>query len=130
MPVTFEEFCSAFIDWQVDPAPRSVKGSQADWCKARGLHEASVRRWKRDPRFKDALQARLDELNVSPDRIQQVVDAMFVQATEGNTKAAELYLRFVERLQPPKVVVERSAAELSDEELAAALESVKLRSVS
>lgn len=128
--MTFEEFCTAFIDWYVDPAPKTVKGSQAQWCKERGLQESSVRRWKRDPRFKDALQARLDELNISPDRIQEVVDAMFKQATEGNTKAAELYLRFVERLQPPKVVVERSAAELSDEELAAALESVKLRSVS
>lgn len=128
--MTFDEFCAAFIDWQVDPAPKSVKGSQAQWCKTHGVQESSVRRWKRDPRFKDALQSRLDELNISPDRIQEVVDAMFQQATEGNTKAAELYLRFVERLQPPRVVVEKAAAELSDEELAAALESVKLRSVS
>lgn len=120
----------AFIEWMVDPSPKSVKGSQAQWCRSRKIDESNPRKWRRSRPFREALQARLDELNVAPDRIQEVVNALFVQATEGNTKAAELYLRFVERLQPPKVVVERSAAELSDEELAAALESVKLRSVS
>lgn len=120
----------AFIEWCVDPSPKSVKGSQAQWCRERGIDLSNPRKWRRNAAFKDALQARLDELNVSPERIQEVVDAMFREATEGNTKAAELYLRFVERLQPPRVVVEKVASELSDEELAAALESVKLRSVS
>lgn len=120
----------AFLEWMVDPSPKSVKGSQAQWCRDHGLDESNPRIWKRQPKFQEALRARLDELNVSPDRIQEVVDAMFKQATEGNTKAAELYLRFVERLQPPRVVVEKSASDLSDEELVAALESVKLRSVS
>ena len=120
----------AFIEWLVDPSPKSVKGSQAEFCRGRGIDISNPRKWKRSKPFRDALQARLDELNVAPDRIQEVVNALFVQATEGNTKAAELYLRYVERLQPQKVVVQRDAAELSDEELAAALESVKLRSVS
>ena len=77
--------------------------------------------------LKDAplAEQRLAELNVSPDRIQAVVDALWAAASRGDTKAASLYLQYVDRLQPKRVVIEDArVASLSDDELRAELDAL------
>jgi ribosome-binding protein aMBF1 (putative translation factor) len=123
----------AFLEWLVDPAPASPqgKGSQNDLAVKLGVSRACLSKWKSDIFFKEAWEKRLAELNVSPDRIQKVVEAMYRNAIGGDVKSANLYLQYVDRFTPTKrtVVEDRSTQDLSDEELAAALEEnvVQLR---
>ena len=89
-----------YIEWLCDPERR---GSKVGWARDHGVAE----------------------LNISPDRIQMVVDALHRAAAGGDTKAAQLYLQYVDRLQPKRVVIEDArVASLSDEELAAELQSL------
>lgn len=109
---------AAFIEWLVDP---NRQGTQAEWAAARGHVPKTVSTWKKDPRFRAAWDARLRSLNIEPDRIQGVIDAVYAKALEGDTKAASLYLQYIERFTPKSVNVieDRSARDMSDEELEA-----------
>lgn len=111
-----------YIEWLCDPERR---GSKVGWARDHGVAESTVYKWSKDRWFKAAYEQRLAELNISPDRIQMVVDALHRAAAGGDTKAAQLYLQYVDRLQPKRVVIEDArVASLSDEELAAELQSL------
>ena len=111
-----------FLEWLVDPSPD--KGTQKDWVQSRGYHEDAAIRWKRHPLFKAAMEKRYAELNISPDRVQAVMDSLWKQAVNGNTRAAELYLRVVEKHKAPvNLDAEKGIEELSDEELFALVDS-------
>lgn len=111
-----------YIEWLCDP---EREGSKAQWAKDRGLSPRTLYSWVSDRWFKAAYEQRLAELNVSPDRIQAVVESLWKQAKGGDTKAASLYLQYVDRLQPKRVVIEDArVAALSDDELTAELQSL------
>jgi hypothetical protein len=97
------------------------QGSQRDLAADLGIHEATISKWKKDYLFRRAWDKRLADLNVSPDRIQRVIDSIYNAACKEDMKAAELYLKFVDRFTP-KVQVQgaedRSVKEMSDDELA------------
>lgn len=111
-----------FIEWLIDPGHM---GTQEEWAKAHGVAPATVSGWKKNPEFKANLNRRLAEMNVDSLRIQAVVNAMWDRAATGDVKAAELYLRYIEKLQPSRPVLEddTDVTKLSDEELLAALQS-------
>lgn len=112
---------AAFIEWLVDP---QREGSQADFARANNVVPKTLSRWKRDPAFREAWDQRCVELNVDPGRLQEVIDALHRKAIEGDSRAANLYLQYVDRFTPKRVVIEeRSAKDLTDDELAEALES-------
>lgn len=106
------------IEWLVDPERH---GSQRDLAARLGIHEATISKWKKDYLFRRAWDKRLADLNVAPDRIQRVIDSIYNAACKEDMKAAELYLKFVDRFTP-KVQVQgaedKKVAEMSDEELA------------
>lgn len=113
------------LDWLLSGAER-VPEFQYQWAEQEGLAEASVRRIKRDPRFIKEWDRRAAELNVSPERVQGVVDALWVKAAAGDVKAAGLYLQYTEKFTPKRRVVvddEREVAGLSDAELVSELEA-------
>lgn len=111
-----------YIEWLCDP---QRQGSKKEWARDHGFAESTIFRWQNDRWFKQAYEQRLAELNVSPDRIQAVVDALWAAASRGDTKAASLYLQYVDRLQPKRVVIEDArVAGLSDEELRAELDAL------
>ena len=121
--VVLPERWDQLLDWLVDP---SREGTQKECAERLGYTPQHIPHIKRDPLFRAAMEKRLDELNIRPDRVQEVVESLFKQAKQGSTKAAELYLRYVEKLAPPKVVVEdHRASEMSQDELLAALEAAK-----
>ena len=69
---------------------------------------------------------RAAELNVHPERTQRVIDALFASAAGGDTKAAALYLQYVDKFTPKRRVViddERDALLLSDGDLVAEIEA-------
>jgi len=111
-----------YIEWLCDP---QRQGSKKEWARDHGFAESTIFRWQNDRWFKAAYEQRLAELNVSPDRIQAVVDALWAAASRGDTKAASLYLQYVDRLQPKRVVIEDArVASLSDDELRAELDAL------
>lgn len=110
-----------FLDWLLT-FPRA--GTQAEWARENNVDERGVRRWKADPRFKREWDARAQELNLSPERVQAVLDNLYEIASVGNgaaaVKAGALYLEYVGKFMPArKIVVEGDDLEsLSNEDLA------------
>jgi hypothetical protein len=83
-------------------------------------------RIKRDHRFIKEWDSRAAELNINPERVQSVIDSLWRRAADGDVKAANLYLQYIEKFTPKRKVVvddERDIAGFSDEELASALEA-------
>lgn len=114
-----------FLDWLL-LGPDRQPLTQREWAQEHELHEDSLRRWKRDPRFIREWDRRASEVNVSPERVQGVVDALWARAAEGDVKAAGLYLQYVDKFTPKRRVVvddDRDASGLSDVELADELEA-------
>lgn len=109
----------AFLEWLTDP---ERAGSQNGFAANLGVDSGTLSKWKKDPWFRDAWNQRLAELNVSPERTQNVVDAAYKLAIRGDVQAMKLYLQLIERISPDNTVVikDRRAAELSDADLAVA----------
>ena len=108
-----------FMEWLLDP---NRVGSEAQWCKDNDRSVSSKERWKKNIHWRKEFERRAAELNVSPMKIQQVVEALHQNAARGDVRSAELYLRYADRLKPQQVVlVDRGVADLSDEELDARL---------
>jgi len=114
--------------------PEREPQTQRQWAQRNGVHEDSLRRIKRDHRFVREWDRRAAELNINPERVQSVIDALWQQAAGGDVKAASLYLQYIDKFTPKRKMVlddERDVAGYSDEELASALEAevVHLRMV-
>jgi len=110
----------AFLEWKLQ-GPDRDPGFQYEWARENGVHEDSVRRWKRDPRFIKEWDRRCAELNIHPERTQGVIDSLHAAAVGGSVQAASLYLQYIEKFTPKRRVVvddEREVAGLSDGELA------------
>ena len=113
-----------FLEWLL-LGPDRQPVTQREWAAERGVHEDSLRRWKRDPRFTREWDRRAAELNIHPERTQSVIDALHAAAVGGSVQAASLYLQYIEKFTPKRrlVVDEREASGLSDGELADELEA-------
>jgi hypothetical protein len=113
---------SEFIDWLVDPV--RVPATQKEWAVLNGVSPDTISRWKRHPDFVREWEGRARQLNVGVERTQAVVNALFGAATSGDTKAASLYLQYIDKFTPKhRVVVEDGEVSgLSDAELLAELE--------
>ena len=108
------------LDWLLQGPDRDPK-HQYEWAAENGVHEDSVRRIKRDPRFAKEWDRRVAELNIHPERTQSVIDALHQQAVGGSVQAASLYLQYIEKFTPKRRVLvddDREASGLSDGELA------------
>lgn len=117
-----------YVEWLIDPAPASVKGTKAQWARDHGVASSTLRLWQKHPAFRKEMEARAEDLNLDPERIQKVVDAIYRAATDEqrpDVNAAKLYLQYVERFIPKQIVVneDRTFQGLSDEELAAEVEA-------
>lgn len=109
-----------FVEWLLMPKWERAddEKSQNMWAAKHGLAPVTVSHWKKDTRVKKAIETRCDELNLSTDRVQEVINAVFKAATEGDMKAATLYLQHADRLAPKRLVIEdRTLASMSDDEL-------------
>ena len=112
-----------FLDWYCDP--RREAGDTLDvWATPNNVARVTVSRWLEDPRVVAVLDHRFEILNGRPERVQQVIRAVHDRAVQtGDVRAAELYLRYVDKLKPARVIHEdRRVNDLSDEELRRELE--------
>ena len=120
MPKLWQDLLEWFLK-----GPDRVPTTQKEWASEHGVHEDSLRRWKRDPRFTREWDRRAAELNIHPERTQSVIDSLHAQAVGGSVQAASLYLQYVEKFTPKRRVLvdDREASGLSDVELADELEA-------
>ena len=115
----------AFLEWLLQ-GPERVPYTQREWARQNDIHEDSLRRIKRDPRFVKEWDRRAAELNINPERVQSVIDALWQRAADGDVKAASLYLQYIDKFTPKRKVAvaeDRDVAALSDIELADELEA-------
>lgn len=114
---------SEFLDWLL--ADIKSPTSQAAWCLENDVHERTVQVWKRDVRFRREWERRAAEKNIDPDRIQDMVETLYMAGKNGDVKSAQAYLQYVERFLPPptKPVSDGEITGMTDEELEAAWES-------
>jgi hypothetical protein len=116
---------SEFLDWLL--ADTRVPPTQRQWAEThhgpdgKPLNEQTVGRWKRDPRFVKQWELRSTEKNVSIERVQTIMDQLYAKAAGGDMKAIELYMKWVERVSPPKQAsrVPDDLESISDADLAA-----------
>lgn len=123
------EHVSHFIDWLLTPEWERPEGckSQAEYQRTMGVSPSSITGWKRKASVKRAIQARADELNLSTEKIQEVIASVHRAAVRGDVKAAALYLQHADKLAPKRIVIEdKTIAGLSDEELHERLEAAGL----
>lgn len=123
----------AFVNWICTPKwerPEDQRTS-AGFARVHDVHPDSLKRWKRDPRFKAELDKALMELNISAERTQALIDQLWMQGMNGSEKAIGMYLQYVGQFMPTRKVIheERHVVDLSDEELAREMEAeaIKLR---
>lgn len=113
------------LDWLLRGPDRRPR-TQREWASENDIHEDSLRRIKRDHRFIKEWDRKAAELNINPERVQSVIDSLWLRASEGDVKAASLYLQYIEKFTPRRKLViddERDIASFTDEELASALEA-------
>ena len=122
---TMPEAWRDLLEWLLRGPEREPR-TQREWATANEIHEDSIRRIKRDARFIKEWDRRAAELNINPERVQSVIDSLWQRASDGDVKAASLYLQYIDKFTPKRRVVvddDRDTAGLSDEELASALEA-------
>jgi hypothetical protein len=113
-----EQYLAALIE--IDP---KLKINKTGWAQDHGVARQTIVGWEQEPEFRAAIDERLRKMNVDPLRIQRVLNAMFKQAEAGNVKAAELILRYADRLSPPKLIPEdTSIQQMSTDDLIAAID--------
>lgn len=105
----------AYVEWRSNP---HREGDKKEWAEANGISRTTIYNWEKAPWFRDALERRNADLNIAPDRIQEILDRLWREAKDGDTQAAKLYFAEIERIRPPAPTQEdRSIASLTDEEL-------------
>lgn len=110
-----------FAHWLILPSwergPEDPK-NQAEFSRAHGIQQTDLSRIKKHDRFREYMQKQSDNFNLSPERIQEVMNAIFGAAKGGDMKAATLYLQHADKLAPRRVeIVDNRLEKISDEEL-------------
>lgn len=117
----------AFLEWLVTPKGLRDPETQDAWGRANQVGGTTLRAWKKDLVFRAAWDARLAELQVDPEKIDEVMTALFRKATAGDTKAISMYLEVADRYRPQvDINVKREPSpltELDDDALEALLAS-------
>lgn len=108
-----------YLAWLCTAPSERDPASKEAYATHIGVNVTTLRRWEKKEVFRKAWQARVDEVQGSPERSQRLLDTLYAKALEGDIKAAQLYLQATNRMAPPTMTVktERATAELSDAEL-------------
>lgn len=116
LPEQVEEF----IDWLCNPDNRPWNCAQYE--RDHNLPVRTTQFWKKHPRVRPEIEKRANDLNMSPERAQAVMNAIFAAAVGGDMKAATLYLQHIDKLKPRKIIIQDERIEsLTDEQLQALL---------
>lgn len=108
-----------YVEWLV--LPESLRGdikTKADWAREKGFNRKTLNDWENDDRVRWLIRDRADALNMSPERIQEAMNALYRKATSGDVQALKLYLDHVDKIMPREKAAEAGFEDMSDEDLA------------
>jgi len=108
-----------YLNWLCTAPSERQPASKEAYAASLGVNVTTLRRWEKKEVFRKKWQAKVDEVQGSPERSQRLLDTLYAKALEGDIKAAQLYLQATNRMAPPTVNVktDKVTAELSDTEL-------------
>jgi len=108
-----------YLDWLCTPPMERVPNSKNRMAVELDVDVKTLRRWEKKAAFREQWQARVDDIQGSPERTQGVLDVLYAKAIEGDTKSAQLYLQATNRMAPPTIEVrnDRKTSDLTDTEL-------------
>jgi len=113
---------SLFLDWLLTPEGEREHRSMKAWADAHHVNVRTLSEWKKDRRFRSEWERRADAMNLSVDRIQNVMNTIYQAAANGDVQAAKLYLQEVQKVRPPKLQEEDAElSSMSDDDLDALL---------
>lgn len=117
---------SDFIDWLVSPEKDC---SQTEWCRQRDINPTTATGWKKLGYFRKVWQERHESLVGSPERVQNILDALYSSARNGDVPAAKTYLSWVDRSAPPRKPQAEAGTvrDMTDEELEGHLRALQER---
>lgn len=116
-----------FIEWLCTPKRHRDPATQQEFAEQHGLDPNILTRWKQDREFLAAWEVQYLSTIGSPERKQDILDVMLRTATDPDdprhVQAGKTYMELVEGVKPQRleVTVDRPAAELSDDQLDAAI---------
>lgn len=119
-----------FIEWLCTPKRYRDPETQDAFAEQHSLNPNTLSQWKRDREFLAAWEAHYLATIGSPERKQNILDAMYDTASDRDdprhVSAGKTYMELVDGVRPQeiKVTVDRPAADLTDEQLDAALARV------
>ena len=89
-----------YVEWLVMPEAMREPKTKTAWADEHGVNRRTLNEWENDDRVKWAIRDRADALNMSPDRVQAVMNALWKKAEGGDVQAAKLYLEHVDKIMP------------------------------
>lgn len=116
------------VSWLVTPPDMRAPSTQKAWAEAHGVPWETMRSYIRDERVKRLVSRASDKLNMSPERVQEVMDALFNRAKGGDTQAAKLYMEQVERIRKLQDDEPQGYESMDDAELEALARELAARS--
>lgn len=106
-----------YVEWLVMPEAMRDPKTKVAWAEQAGVNRRTLNEWENDDRVKWAIRDRADALNMSPDRVQAVMNALWKKAEGGDVQAAKLYMDHVDKIMPREGAKVTGFEDLSDEEL-------------
>lgn len=111
------EHVIAYVDWLVTPEAMREPKTKTAWAAEHGFNAKTLNMWEHDDRVRWAIRDRADALNMSPERIQEVMNALYRKAASGDVQAAKLYMEHVDKIMPRETPGGGGFEDMSDEEL-------------
>lgn len=109
-----------YVDWLVLPESMRQPATKSAWAEEHGFHRRTLTEWEHDDRVRWAIRDKADTMNMSPERIQAVMNALYNKAAQGDVQSMKLYLEHVDKIMPRDEPGSKSKGyeDMSDEELA------------
>jgi transcriptional regulator with XRE-family HTH domain len=111
------------IEWLCLPKRERDPATQQELAKRLRISNATITKWKSDPKFIEKWDQHYLTTIGSPERKQALLDTLYRTGTDADdprhVQAAAKYMEIVDGLKPQKldITVHRPAKDLSDEEL-------------
>lgn len=122
-----------FIEWLCIGSEREEGETQKDFAEKIGVHTSTLTKWKKHPVFRAEWDKRMRETHAAPDLLQDQLKVLRdvmddPDARSGDRiKAVETYWKLLGQNSPDRLEVDdkRGAEDMSDEELAEALDQAR-----
>jgi len=110
----------SYLEWLILPEFERNPKTKREWAEQHGYHVNTVSAWEKKKAFVERWRLGVEGLAQSPERTQRLLDALYANGLNGDTKSAELYLKATGTLKNQTQIDLRSSTsvkDISDDEL-------------